>query len=227
LDAQLEYAKREDASASTALTGDAEARRAFHTLLPIPVQRGLFLEFARRVEAWPRLSPLFGAPPYDFLLPGDASELMAGGFSAGRVNMTHETRRPAMSYSHFGAGHLVDTSGRIYNVSSSHDHPPDENTPLPFDLAHHPPDRNVVLQVRLRKDQRGRSSIHANVHSEEDGRSFPTLGKGLLLQHTPQLKKLLRELHFHKEMPQVHVRVRRLVRHTQTSRTAAVVVSIV
>ena len=85
---------KEKARPNESITGDAYVRTAFQTVLSNQHQRELFLETASVPQNWPRLKPLFGAPPYHFLFADDANMLRATGVSRGRVNMVYDTQDP-------------------------------------------------------------------------------------------------------------------------------------
>lgn len=72
---QIERAENTSAPMNEAVYGDGHARRAITTLLPDVLVRELFLKVTRDQKAWPRLRPLFGAPPYVFLNPGVCTHL--------------------------------------------------------------------------------------------------------------------------------------------------------
>lgn len=112
---QLERAEEERAEPNAHVRGDGAARTAFLTLLPPDEQRRFFLQTVQRRAMWPRVRSLFGTPPYSFLRPQDANVLRAAGIASNRVNMAHEAAT-ATNYSEFGAGHFVDSAGRLYRV---------------------------------------------------------------------------------------------------------------
>ena len=116
MDAQVTKALDLGAPANAACPGDAAARNTFYTLLPDVQQRLVFVRLAGQMRAWPRLRPLFGAPPYGFLRPEDAGLLRAAGIAQGRANMTHDAVQAAASYTQFGAGQLTDELAREYRV---------------------------------------------------------------------------------------------------------------
>ena len=211
----------ERALPNSTLPGDAQVRSAFYTLLPPQQQREVFLEFVSQVDAWPRVRSLFGAPPYGFLLPGDAWNLNAGGFAAGRANMAYDTTTLAACYSHFGAGQLVDGALREYNVVSHGRAVPDSSTPLLCDLNRR---RGATSSCKCIK--RVKRQERVGIIRDREKRvqlCFPMPGEELTLRQSDKIRKLLS---VRGQGPELHVRVRRVVPRAQNASTAALVVTV-
>lgn len=204
------------------LLGDAAVRVAFYTLLPPAQQRAIFLEFASRVEAWPRVRSLFGAPPFDFLLPGDASHLNASGFAAGRANMAHDATTLAAGYSHFGSGQLVDRALREYNIVAHGRGAPKDDSPLLCDTEQTPLG-DIVLQVRVKRVAR---HDRARLIKDKERRvqlAFPMPGDTLMLRQTDKIRRLLS---VRGEGRELHVTVKRTVPRAENASTAALLVTV-
>ena len=113
---QVYEARVANAEPNVAVAGDADAKKAFWSLLTPEDQRALFLAVVGNRAVWPRIKPLFGAPPFSFLRPEDAGILNASGIQKNRVRMAHEDVTTT-NYSEFTkAGHLEDLSGRVYRI---------------------------------------------------------------------------------------------------------------
>jgi hypothetical protein len=192
IDAQIAAAADAAAEPRVALGGDRAVRVAFYTLLPPPQQRALFLEVMGNVEAWPRVRPLFGAPPYDFLEPGDARRFAAGGFAAGRSNMAHDEVRTVASYSQFGAGQFRDAYGREYKIARIGRALPSAGDPLLFDpAALRTGSGPLLMHVRVRRTtRRKRIEALADVTRRRTV-LFPTPGEELRLQLVPAMRTAL------------------------------------
>lgn len=115
--AQLERAAQDCPPMNTPLPGDSASRSAFLLLLTDDQQRALFLQTTRKAEAWARVRPLFGAPPFSFLRAEDAGLLRAGGFARGRANMAYDTSHRAANSGQFGLGHFFDEDDRAYRMA--------------------------------------------------------------------------------------------------------------
>lgn len=162
--------------------GDAVARGIFYTLLPEYYQRRVFLATASNPRAWPRLRPLFGAPPYAFLGPQDAQLIRAAGIAQKRANMAYDGNVIA-NYSQFGAGQLVDESEREYRVI---DPTATEQDPLPCNLEG---GHSEFVQLIVRVHKRSREE---RVRRLKDTRlkktiMFPVPGEKLSLTETKRL----------------------------------------
>ena len=112
---QVYEARVANAEPNVPVNGDSEARKAFWLLTPDD-QRALFLGVVGDRQVWPRIKPLFGAPPFSFLRPEDEGLLNASGIQKGRVRMAHGD----ITTTNFGdfskASHLEDLAGRVYRV---------------------------------------------------------------------------------------------------------------
>lgn len=188
LDKQIERARERKPDHNKPVPGDAEARRAVQTLLPDQFIREVFLDFTRSPDAWPRLRPLFGAPPYGFLLPDDAGVVRAAGIASARVNMAYAVAGGTVSYSQFGVEHLVDSYGREYRLLPSEAPRPTHR--LPCDLYETQGNRPVLMNVRVPKRSREEKQ---RLFANEKLRSavlFPQVGEILEVQTSPTLLKV-------------------------------------
>ena len=143
--AQVARAQTERVLPNAMAEGDADVKELFLMLLPLGLQRRVFLETIADMSAWPRLYSLFGAPPYHFLRPGDAAGLRAGGLSHRRQNMASENSIP--THSQFGhSAHFTDQHDREFLVF---DTTAVENDLLPCNLPH--TDTHIRLVVKVKK----------------------------------------------------------------------------
>jgi hypothetical protein len=146
--AQVDKAVAQSARPNASISGDSAARAAFLLLLPDEQKRALFLETARRTESWPRIRPLFGAPPFAFLRPEDAGMLRAAGFANKRANMAYERGGMTANIGQFGPGQLQDEHTREYRlaprVSSMQD-------PLPGGDFFEAVKGDLLLQVKVQR----------------------------------------------------------------------------
>ena len=102
LEDQLERAKEQRPAINESINGDAHAKKTLITLLPDQSVRLLFIEIIRNGQAWQRIRPLFGAPPYHFLKPEDAGLLRAGA-SRRAVPTWHTTKSMKRPVTHNSA----------------------------------------------------------------------------------------------------------------------------
>ena len=152
-------------------------------LLTDAQQRELFIKFASKPVAWPRIRPLVGSPPYHFLMPQDAGMLNASGFARGRINMTYDTGGKTATHAQFGPGQLVDEHTREYRVAPRRLDPSD---PLPGAEYFRSQTKDLVLQVKVK-----RHGIHKKrelFHSEfKKQLLFPQPGEVITLRETERL----------------------------------------
>ncbi len=177
---QLEASAIDRPDPNQAIRGDGAARLAFLLLLTDWQQRRLFLQVANDSSAWPRLRPLFGAPPYNFLHPEDAGALRAGGFASARSNMAYEQLRAA-NVAQFGPGQFVDQHTREYRIVQRND---DEAAPIGsqfFASNHH-----LVLQVKVKKQAPSRKRALLQTAFKKQ-LFFPQPGETLVLQETKSM----------------------------------------
>ena len=113
---QIERAHKQGATPGVAIYGDSKVRALAKTMLPRASKRAIFMNTLRSVEAYHRALPIFGAPPYSFLMPADASLLRAKGFCASRTNMAYDVPVVVDNYSSFGTPHYVDEHGRHFRI---------------------------------------------------------------------------------------------------------------
>ena len=182
--AETQLEKAAGAPPNETIRNDARVRVTIRTLLPDALIRELFLSMARRREAWPRLRPLFGAPPFAFLLPEDASLMRATGMAPSRKNMAYETKRCACSYVSFGIPHLIDVFAREYRIESSDD----KTDRLLCDTS--ALQGLVMLSVRIpRRTQKQRAVLMQSAAGRR-GMSYPKVGEQLSLRQSYALKRV-------------------------------------
>ena len=177
---QLDKAVREHAATNMAIPGDLSVRAAILLLLPEDFQRRLFLQTARTPATWPRLRPLFGAPPYHFLRPEDGGALRAGGFAKARVQMVYQVPGMVPSVSQFAAQY-VDEYDRSYRIKMAKPHT-ESQMPGPGTLEQH-----SVLFVKVQR--RSREKIKDATGSREKCKPYvlPRPGETLALKETTRL----------------------------------------
>ena len=222
MDAQVTKALDQGAQPNVACPGDAAARNTFYTLLPDVQQRLVFARLAGQMRAWPRLRPLFGAPPYGFLRTEDAGLLRAAGIAPGRANMTHDVVQAAASYTQFGAGQLIDELAREYRVIRRQN--VHEADPLPCDFSvRDKPD--LLLQVRLRRRNRGTKMEMMRDASKRQQLMFPRVGERITVKETKRILSLqgLRSA----AATLTVLQVKRVVPRGQNASTAALIVVVV
>ena len=185
---QLNRAKDQRAPMNEAIYGDAQARKAVMTLLPNHFIRELFLETTRTMDNMPRIRPLFGTPPFNFLRPEDAGLIRAGGIASGRTNMTYDRLNETASYSQFGAGHLVDGYFREYRVVTIRE--PQESDVLPCDLERITPQQPVYLNVRVPKRSRGEKIALLKDNLKRRAVLFPAVGEVLTVNYSSGLQSV-------------------------------------
>jgi hypothetical protein len=183
---QLERAKEQRAPMNEAIYGDAHARKAVTTLLPDQFIREIFLETTRSTDNLPRIRPLFGVPPYNFLRPEDAGLIRAGGIASGRTNMTYEKLNETASYSQFGAGHLVDGFFREYRIVTIRE--PQESDMLPCDLERIAPQKPVYLNVRVPKRSKEEKMTLLKDMAKRRAVLFPAVGEVLTVNYSSGLQ---------------------------------------
>ena len=186
---QIDAATAINALNNTSIPGDSSTKTAFYTLLNRKQQRRLFLHTSRSETAWPRLRPLFGAPPYDFLHSEDASGFRAGGIAKRRANMAHDTEKIIPNYNQFGAGHFADNAGRLYNAVAldGSDKDTDDGARLPWTDAALRDAVRIVMLIKIPK--RGAAKLRVP-SSKKDRVLFPTPGQTIRLQMTSVLDRL-------------------------------------
>lgn len=222
METQVARAVDESAPANESISGDAAARNTFYTLLPDSQQRDVFRRVASQMRAWPRLRPLFGAPPYGFLRPEDAGMLRAAGIAQGRANMAHDAVQSAASYTQFGAGQLTDELAREYRVIRRQN--VDEADPLPCDLSvRDAPD--VLLQVRLRRRNREAKMELMRDATQRERLFFPRPGQRITLKETRRILALqgLRAT----AATRTTLQVKRVIPRGQNASTAALIAVVV
>ena len=193
LNKQLDAALREQPSPNVAMDTDAAVRRTFYTVLTDAQQRSVFVKFASNMRAWPRLLPLFGAPPYGFLNTGDAYMLHAAGIASSRTKMTYDSNQICPSYSQFGKGHFVDEFQREYRallpLQDVQQGVNKETTLLPWRITERG-DRQVVMHVRVKKRS---LKVKRELLRRKETRSvvsFPHINEVVQLQMTQGLRQI-------------------------------------
>jgi hypothetical protein len=180
VESQLQEAELNRVEPNVATKGDTIARSSILLLLSDPQRRNLFLHMANNRKMWPRIRPLFGAPPYNFLMPNDAWALRAGGFAKSRLNMTYDNSRAA-NVSQFGAGQYEDQHGRSYRIVASKF---EETAPLGSEFLDTA--TQIVLQVKVKK--RGRAQKHDLLNSINKSQLFfPKPGESIVLRESKAL----------------------------------------
>lgn len=179
---QLERAAAEKPLPNQPISGDSGARAAFLLLLADGQRRDLFLQIASRSISWPRLRPLVGAPPYNFLMPHDAIVLNASGFAHGRTNMTYEESNRVANLQQFGIGQLVDDHKRYYRIAPRKIR---DDDPLPGS-DYFSGIKNVILHVKIK-----RHSIRKKRQLLASGLKrqllFPQVGENITLRESKAL----------------------------------------
>lgn len=222
MEAQVTKAVDEGVAHNVSCAGDAAARSTFYTLLPDRLQRDVFRRIAGQMRAWPRLRPLFGAPPYGFLRPEDAGLLRAAGIAPGRANMTYDAFQAAASYGQFGAGQLIDELAREYRVIRRQN--VHESDPLPCDFSvRDKPD--LLLQVRLRRRNRDTKVEMMRDVQQRQQLLFPRVGERITLKETKRILSLqgLRPA----AATRTVLQVKRVVPRSLNASTAALIVVVV
>lgn len=207
------------------ISGDAFTRMTIQTLLPNDQQRQLFLETALNPDTWPRLKPIFGAPPYHFLLPNDAGVLRATGMSKGRSNMTYETANPMMNITAitgFGEGQLQDQHERQFRVMPARLVPMEDSDILPFRLSEYRDPDNVMMHVKVPKRSRVEKARLLGSAILKSRLFFPQPGEKLTLRETGRLMALINQ----KVQTSTEVVVKRIVPRAEHAATAFILVSI-
>lgn len=92
-------------------------RKYLYTTLSPDDLRELLRSTMQLTDGESLVAPLFGAPPYGFLKPGDGWSLRAKGFAPSRVNIAYLDERCGVpTYSQFGLAHFLDESDREYRL---------------------------------------------------------------------------------------------------------------
>ncbi len=164
------------------IPGDSAARSAFLLLLSDAQQRDLFLHTATVAAHWPRLKPLVGAPPYQFLRPQDASVLNASGFAKGRANMTYDTPHRIANHHQFGNGQLIDEHTREYRIAPLDVHS-DDLLPGSEYLRNA---KDVMLHVKVKKHsiEKKRQLLNSSFKKQL---FFPQVGEIIVLRESSAL----------------------------------------
>lgn len=188
LNVQLERARDSNPPMNEAINGDAHVRKTIITLLPDQFVRTLFIEVARQNNAWPRIRPLFGAPPYHFLKPEDAGLIRAAGIAAGRTNMSYEKVNETAGYSQFGAGHLVDDYSREYRVVTAKE--PKEGDQLPCNLESIEPQKHIFMNVRVPKRSKAERIELLKDIEKRRAVLFPQVGETITVKYSQALQQV-------------------------------------
>lgn len=183
---QINLATEKGTLANQAIPGDSRAHLMLVTLLPMNMQRDVFMTVVCREEAYPRVRTLFGAPPYAFLRSEDSGMLRAAGFASSRRNVTYDGFHIA-NYSQFGAPHLTDTYDRQYRISQEKD---DEGAQVAFMALHRGGDQKVTLIVRIKKRSRSVRAVMLRDVAGKVALSFPLAGELLRMRPTTTIIRM-------------------------------------
>lgn len=184
--AQIDTAIEGNAPLNEAIRGDADVRSVFYTLLPEQFQRQVFIQISREMRSWPRLRPLFGAPPYAFLGPMDMGMLNASGLAHRRTNMTYDYAQ-IPNYTQFGTPQLIDEYEREYRVV---DPGVRENDTLPCNLEHAGSNGHIRLVVRVHRHSRKERIKRIRDQALKKTVMFPVPGDRIELTETKRLLEL-------------------------------------
>lgn len=217
MDRQIERGQLEGFTPNESITGDTAARTTFYTLLPDKQQRDVFMHVANDMRNWPRLRPLFGAPPYNFLRSEDGNMLRAAGIAHGRSSMSYEDAQSAANYTQFGAGQLVDLQEREYRVTPPDDIRLSDTAPWLLDVAS---GRDILLQVRVKKRDRKRKIELLKDSEARKTLTFPRPGDKITLSPTPGMLSIQRRRSSNIEP--ITLTVRRVLPRGESAATAAV-----
>ena len=214
---------RDRARPNESITGDNLVRTAILTLLPDAQQRELFLELASNPRSWPRLKPLFGAPPYHFLREQDAGMMRAAGLSKGRTHMVYDTQNPLLSVTtitQFGSGQLVDEHERVYRVVPAT--PLSDADTIPYRLDSTPDSSNVFMHVKVAKRTREEKMQLLGSSSTKKRCFFPQPGERITLTETTRMMQFIGQ----RVATETGCTVKRLVPRDQGASTALVVLAV-
>jgi len=214
IETQISNSVQLGAKPNDQITGDGHVKSMFYTLLPEVYQRRVFMQITRNSNSWPRLKPLFGAPPYSFLGPDDAGMLRSTGISHSRQNMTYDSNTIA-NYSQFGSGQFVDEFEREYRILDNNS---TETDPLPCNLE----SRGEFVQLIVRVHKRSREEKIKRLRDNTLRKTilFPIVGELLHLTETSRLRKIQgRRL---EDATRVALEVRQVKPRGYNSATAAV-----
>jgi len=230
--AQTRSAVRQNTLNTQALGRDRSVRMGFYTLLPPGQQRTLFLDLMTESDLWPRARHLFGAPPYDFLEPGDMSRFAASGFARGRANMAHDEVRTVANYTQFGQGHFVDAYRREYKVVRQGRDLPRDSDPLLFDFNAGLRSDVLIMHVRVRRTTRVKRREALADSERRKTVTFPGAGETVQLSLTKQMLQILLGANeggdtVSDEVRSTKIRVARIVLRGRSANTAAMVAVVV
>lgn len=180
---QLQKADMLKPTPNESIEGDTSARTTMLMLLNDHQRRRLFLHIANDMTNWPRLRPLFGAPPYSFLKSGDALALRAAGFSSRRSNMGYEGQRTSNMYQ-FGTGQFIDEHSREYRIVTDND---DSAAPLGAEFLE--TQSQLVLQVRLKRYTISKKRLIAKDSTSIKQLMLPQPGETVQLTETKQMAR--------------------------------------
>lgn len=225
VETQVAKAQAQNVTPQNKVRGDGALRIAFLVLLPPETQRTVLLSALSLPSVWPRVRPIFGAPPYSFLLPGDAEQLAATGFARSRVHMSFDSVRAASSYLEFGHGHFVDEHRRQYKVLRL-GHVEPKLTDPPLWSARLSSGMSVVMQMRLPKLPSRSAAMHGRSRSAS---LFPPPGTRVVLHPSERMASLLRDakVGLLSERSEIEIEVRRLALRSKRCSTAGLMVSVV
>lgn len=225
IETQVAKAHAQSVMPQNKVRGDGALRVAFLVLLPPKTQRTVLLNALSLPSVWPRVRPIFGAPPYSFLLPGDAEQLAATGFARSRVHMSFDSVRAASSYLEFGHGHFVDEHRRQYKLLRLGNSEPKMTDP-PLWSTRLSPGMSVVMQMRLPKLPSKGAAVQSRSRSAS---LFPPPGTRVVLQPFERMDSLLRghNVGVMAKRSEIEIEVRRLALRSKRCSTAGMMVHIV
>ena len=220
------YEMRSEAIPNEPITGDSMARTAFQTLLVNEQQRRLFLDVSKNSVSWPRLKPIFGAPPYHFLIAEDSGMLRATGISMGRVNMVYGNENPytnVTNITQFGEGQLRDQHMRFYRVVHHPGTKQNDEDDLSFRLSSAVDPTNVVMHVKVPKRSKEEKLRLLSNPDTKKRCFFPQVGEKLTMNETGRVLALIGQ-----PLPtSTECLVKRLVPREEHASTAVVVVTVI
>tara|TARA_Y100000389_G_scaffold62579_1_gene58616 strand:+ start:3803 stop:4870 length:1068 start_codon:yes stop_codon:yes gene_type:complete len=219
---QIERGNLDGFQLNEPIAGDTATRTSFYTLLPDVQQRVVFIRIAGNMRNWPRIRPLFGAPPYNFLRSEDAGMMRAAGIAHGRANMAHEDSQSAANYNQFGSGQLIDQYDREYRVTPSHNIQLTDPAPWLLDSASN---RELILQVRVKKRDKKRKIEMMKDNAARHTLTFPRPGDRVILAPTRIIQSMQRERNGGVQSFALHVQ--RVVLRSESAATATVLARLV
>ena len=194
MEAQVAHPDAQHAPINSSIVGDGVAKKAFLTLLPVDIQRTVFLKIAGSQKSWPRLRALFGAPPYPFLRPSDADVIRAAGIAHGRTNMSYDDkpdqRHTSLNYTQFGLPHMIDQHGRQYRIAQEGANADQTHVAL-YSFTGDGRERSKLVLLHVRIKRRGRVEKMKLMKTREGAQAitFPSLGEKLRMDESLEMRR--------------------------------------